>query len=290
MKIYDCFSFFNELELLELRLNILDPVVDHFVLCEADTTHSGLPKPFYFEENKERFARFLPKLIHVKVSDMPQQFDSPMLFPACLPANFDEECLRDIWRFIADTGLFNKTTEKYYGRDFFQKECVRRGLYNCNDDDVIISSDLDEIPNPEILKRLESYFFDRNKFFTFEQKSYYYYLNMLQQPDWHGSRMGTFGMLKHYSYNELRKQLNIIIPNGGWHFSFQGGAERVIKKIESYSHQELNTEEIKQGIAEKIKQGIDPYNRGSLIKVAIDDTFPRYLLDNIDTYKHMIAE
>lgn len=63
----------------------------------------------------------------------------------------------------------------------------------------------------------------------------------------------------------------------------------MIKKIESYSHQELNTEEIKQGIADKVRQGIDPYNRGSLVKVAVDDTFPRYLLENIDKYKHMIV-
>jgi len=290
MRIYDCFCFFNELDTLELRLNVLDPVVDHFVLCEANTTHSAQIKPFYFEENKKRFEKFLHKIIHVKVEDIPSDYSVTPLFHSDFPATFDEVCLRDIWSFIPVTSTFDRQTQPYYGRDFFQKECIRRGLYNCNDDDVIISSDLDEIPDPEILKRLEAYFFDRDKFFTFEQKSYYYYLNMLQQPDWHGSRMGTFKMLKHYSYNELRKQSNIIIPNGGWHFSFQGGVERVIKKIEAYSYQEGNTAEIKQGIAEKIKQGIDPYNRGTLVKVAIDNTFPRYLLDNIDRYKHMVAE
>jgi len=72
--IYDCFCFFNELEILELRLNILDSVVDKFVICESTVTHTGQPKKMYFEENKDRFSKFLHKIIHLKISDTPDDF------------------------------------------------------------------------------------------------------------------------------------------------------------------------------------------------------------------------
>ena len=68
VKVYDCFIFFNELDLLELRLETLDPYVDHFVISECDSTFSGEDKPFYFEENKEKFSKFLDKIIYIKKS------------------------------------------------------------------------------------------------------------------------------------------------------------------------------------------------------------------------------
>ena len=71
MKIYDCFIFYNELDLLELRLTELSDYVDHFVLVEADQTHQSKPKPFIFEENRERYSKWLDKIIHIKVTDMP---------------------------------------------------------------------------------------------------------------------------------------------------------------------------------------------------------------------------
>src|SRR5689334_20509145 len=68
MKVIDCFTFFNELDLLEFRLKLLDAHVDHFVLAESNITHSGQPKPFYFEENKKRFDRWLHKIIYLRVN------------------------------------------------------------------------------------------------------------------------------------------------------------------------------------------------------------------------------
>jgi len=79
-KIYDCFCFFNELDLLELRFNILDPYVDYFVLSEASVTHTGQPKPYYYEENKKRFAKWEHKIIHLKITDTPDNFtDLPVI-------------------------------------------------------------------------------------------------------------------------------------------------------------------------------------------------------------------
>lgn len=288
-KIYDTFCFFNEFDLLELRLNILDPYVDYFVLSEASVTHTGQPKPFYFEENKERYAKFLDKIIHVKVTDTPNDFINLPVIDS--PTTFDEQCLKDIYTFIqTQTNRFNRNTEHHYGRDFFQKECVRRGLETATDKDIIMFSDCDEIPNPEIVKNVHSDFMWEytDALYTFRQTAYYYYLNLLKENDWKGTRIGTYGHLKHYSYNELRGNDHMIIPNGGWHFSYMGGPEKVRTKIESFSAQEMNNPHVLNSINDNITKGIDPFFRSMLTQVPIDESYPKYLLENLDKYKHMI--
>lgn len=284
-KIYDCFIFFNELDLLDLRLNILDSYVDYFVICEASVTHSGKPKSFIFEENKERYSKFLHKIIHLKISDIPVDFSN-------LPeptSTADGECVSDIHEFIKQTKLFDRENVSHYsyGRDFFQKESLRRGLLNCNDNDIILLSDCDEIPNPEVIESVDTFINDEI-FFTFNQTTYYYSLNLLKENNWKGSRMGLYKNLKKYSFNELRAQSNFDILNGGWHFSFMGGAESVKTKIQAYSHQELNNQQIINSIDNNILNGVDPFFRGQLKLVEIDNTYPKYILDNLDKYKHMI--
>lgn len=108
---YDCFSFFNELDLLEIRLNILDPYVDYFVLMESTQTFSGKDKPLYFWENRERFKTWLPKIIHVVP---PTEKGSPVE-----PNSFE--------------------------RAFHQKEFLKVGLVHAKDEDTIYYGDLDEI-------------------------------------------------------------------------------------------------------------------------------------------------
>lgn len=284
-KIYDCFIFFNELDLLELRLNVLDSYVDYFVICEASVTHSGIPKEYIFENNKNKFSKFLHKIIHLKIDDIPTNFlNLPILSNV---KSFDDECVNDIHSFINETTLFNKITESHFGRDFFQKESLRRGLENCNDDDIIILSDCDEIPNPKVLEKVDKFINDYD-FFTFNQKTYYYYINLLKETSWKGSRMGLYKNLKKYSFNKLRAQQNCEISEGGWHFSFMGGSEQIKLKIKSYSHQELNTSEYIDNVDKNIENNIDPFFRGSLTKVNIDSSYPEYILDNLQKYQHMI--
>lgn len=117
--LYDCFTFFNELDLLEIRLNILNDSVDKFVIVEATRTQNNKEKCLYFEENKARFAKFEDKIIHVVVKEFPQKLEQ--------------------W-----------TIENY------QRNEIMRGLVNCKDDDVIIISDLDEIPNPKYIKKYKN--------------------------------------------------------------------------------------------------------------------------------------
>ena len=255
-KIYDCFIFFNELDLLELRLNILDSYVDYFVICEASVTHSGYKKDYVFEKNKKRFEKFLDKIIHLKIDDIPEDFSNIEI--KINPETFDEECVNDIHTFIKETNLFNKKTEQHFGRDFFQKESLRRGLQNCDENDIIMLSDCDEIPNPKVLEKVDKFINDYD-FFTFNQKTYYYYINLLKETSWKGSRMGLYKNLKKYSFNKLRAQQNCEISEGGWHFSFMGGSEQVKLKIKSYSHQELNTSEYIDNVDKNIENNIEDH-------------------------------
>ena len=117
MKIYDCFTFFNELELLDLRLKELYNHVDYFVLVEATLTHTGKPKELIFEKNKDKYSDYLDKIIYVKVNDLPDYND-----------------FEGIWE-----------------PENFQRNCIVRGLTNAEDSDVIMVSDIDEIPRPSAI-------------------------------------------------------------------------------------------------------------------------------------------
>ena len=298
MKIYDGFLFFNELDLLEIRLNTLDHIVDKFILVESSVTHSGLPKPFYFEENKERFSKFLDKIIHIKVTNTPDDFTT---IPTSFTDDYEGRVFKNIWEYIKVSTAFNKVTEKHFGRDLFQKECIKLGMKNCNDTDIILSSDLDEIPNPEILERLDE-FYEDNSFYTFSQTNHCYYFNIVLESQsnnspyntekttkWNGSRMGSFELIKNYSLNTLRTQENTIIMDGGWHFSFMGGIDRVKTKLKSYSHQECNNDIVINGLEDNFIQNKDVINRPSkLIQVEFDDTYPIYFLNNLEKYPQLI--
>ena len=280
-KIFDCFNFFNELDILELRLNILYDHVDYFIIVESNLTHSGEEKPFYYEINKERFSKFSDKIIPYKILDNPKDFEN--LEPT------DDPELQKIQHYMNHTHRFNKYTQPDYGRDFFQKESVRRALVGCDDEDVIIFSDADEIPNPYILENIYKLDLD-NSIYALNQYTYYYYLNVLKQRDWFGSRIGSYKNMKRHSFNEIRGNdgLSIRLSNGGWHFSFMGGKEMVKSKLLSYSARDMVYDRVINEISNNMENNVDPFFRSNLETVPIDETFPKYLLNNIDTYKHLI--
>jgi beta-1,4-mannosyl-glycoprotein beta-1,4-N-acetylglucosaminyltransferase len=301
MKIYDGFLFFNELDLLEIRLNVLNDVVDYFILVEASVTHQGTPKSFIFEENKNRFSKFLDKIIHIKIDNIPNNFIN---LPQISSTNFKEQIIKDIYNDISKTKLFNRfnPNEMGFGRDFFQKECVKLGMENAQEKDILISSDLDEIPNPEYISRLNE-FFESDQLYTFNQTHYCYYLNMIHyshidntrynreiNTNWKGSRMGTWSILKNYSLNELRAQDNNDVINGGWHFSWMGGIDRVKNKLKSYSHQENNQTHIIEGIDQmlSVENTIYDFRGDRSVKIEIGENHPQYIIDNQDKFKHLI--
>jgi len=277
MKIYDTFIFFNELDLLEIRLNILNDYVDYFILVESTKTFTGVGKPLYYDENKNRYEKFNNKIIHIVVDDMPNSFEELSNRPTDnLTSLIYHDCL---------TTPNVPKHEIHWLREFYQKEFVKKGLLNANDDDFVFVSDLDEIWDPNTIYDFN---FDGN--FRLNQKMFTYYLNLESSEHWYGTVGTKYKNLKNYSINHIRtpnRNEYVLIQNAGWHFTFQGGEKMVREKIESYGHQEFNKDYIKDTIKDKIENNLDIFGRHHTLKIN-DSLLPKYVLDNYENYKHML--
>jgi beta-1,4-mannosyl-glycoprotein beta-1,4-N-acetylglucosaminyltransferase len=202
MQTVDAFYFFDEFDLLEIRLNILEPYVDYFVLIEATESFNGKPKPLYFYNNKNRYEKWNHKIKHYVVDNFPS--DDLILKKALSSPN---------------TG--NK--EHWWVREFYQKESLINALSFCSDNDKIFISDVDEIWNPDIVYKC-----DTELVYRPIQTSYPFYVNNRsnQNPDcWTGTRVGQYKTVKEKGPNHFRTERetpSIHIPNGGWHFSWLG--------------------------------------------------------------------
>ncbi len=262
-KVYDTFSFFNELDLLEIRLSILDPHVDFFVIAESPETFSGKPKPLYYAENKERFAKWHHKIIHHVVDDYPK----------------DPEL-----KALADAHADITAGLTHFHRAFYQKESIKRALLQAGakDEDIVYYGDVDEIWKPQKVS---------DKTYKLRQLGYSYFLNNRSSEDWRGTVVTKYKNIKNSCLNDLRAKPTKFLDNGGWHFTNLGGAEAVISKLEAYDHQEYNTPEIKARIVEQIKNNKDFIGRaldyqGKEFKFWIDEKdLPEYLLKNKEKYK-----
>jgi len=222
--------FFDEEMLLELRLNTLNKFVDKFVIVESAYTHSGKEKKLIFDINK--YPRFKEKIDYIVVRDFPQGIEQ---------ISNDDSNLE----------ITNKEIMNALRRENFQRNAIKEGLVNVDDDDWIIISDLDEIPD------LSNINFNsiNNKIIFFKQKVFYYKLNLeLKTLRWIGSKACKKKYLKSpqwlrnvkdkiYSKWRLdiifsKKRYNNIyfVENGGWHFSFVKKPEDIEKKLKSYLH------------------------------------------------------
>lgn len=264
--IIDCFPFFNELDILEIRLNILDSVVDKFVLVEASKTQSKLDKPFYFEQNKERYSKFLDKIIHIKITDFPKE---------------------DGW-----------------AMENYQRNSIIHGLNKAklNENDIVAVSDVDEIWAPEIHPKLQDFFSD-TEYFSVGMKYIVFYLNLeTVDKGWIGTVFTKGKNLIHISPQELRNIKDKIphIEEAGWHFGYQGGKEKVYKKylscIEPFDKNLLPSEEaFNIQFNNRIKDGgsfifSDNLSNESikLKKIEFENNLPDYIISNRDKYSHMI--
>jgi beta-1,4-mannosyl-glycoprotein beta-1,4-N-acetylglucosaminyltransferase len=305
MKIYDCFIFYNELDLLKLRLQELDEHVDYFVLVESNQTHSRTPKKLFYEENKEMFSKWNHKIIHV-VMDMPE-------------FNFIDKII--IKRQLKKPNKFLSNIALSYGlarmkMDWGQRRAIKNGLTNCKDDDVIMISDLDEIPNPaKVPQAIEMA--KEGKIVGFIQRAYCYYLNGRTDTYAIGTKMSTYKTfqekrggdpqgfripsfktrLKHKIQRKKGYHGNVwnadvtTIEDAGWHFTFLGGAAAVKKKIESYPHIE-NYSVNKDANSEKIQKDIEngKHRHLEITYIPIDETFPRTVQDHPEEYFQFIRE
>jgi len=274
MKIFDSFRFFNELEILELRFNILYDVVDYFVITECPFTISGNEKPLYYLENKDRFSKFNDKVIHDITETIPNDFSDYLEKKQYHTPykNIDPNC-----------GQRYCDIPIRYQRDMYARNCTAYSLVKAGvaDDDIVITSDADEIANPKIFENLD--WFDSQHHYACLQRSFYYNLNLLYQEDWMGSRICTWKTLKETSVDALKQnhKNSYKIEQGGWHWSFFGDADKFRSKISSYGDCHLNIPEVTDNIDEKIEKGLDPLNRGMIYRaVPIDDSYPEYVQNN----------
>ena len=263
--IYDCFSYWDEDLLLDLRLNILNEFVDYFVIVEGNKTWQNNSKELKFDINK--YERFKDKIIYIKVTDLPDGRDP-------------------------------------YSRENHQRNSILKGLINSKDQDIIIISDLDEIPNPEVFKNFKK----EMRFAVFKQKHFYYKFNLQSKnnPYWLGSRICLKKYLispqwlrdlkfKKRPFWRLDKfRLNNIIENGGWHFCNLKKPESLLYKYknlcetddpihfkEKIDEKYLNIEEIKK----RINEAQDIIGRkDNFIKVNLDNSFPKFLINNQSIY------
>ena len=277
IKIYDAFIFFNELDLLEIRLNILNSAVDYFVIVEATRTFTGVSKPLYYEINKDRFVAFKEKIIHIIVDDTPDSLKE--LEDRYETANALD---RQIINYCFKTRNIPKNQPQWL-REFYQKEQIQKGFLKTLDNDICYISDVDEIWNPDILID-----YSRNTIFKFEEIVYAYYLNNRSSEDWYGTFASKYKKIKNKSINHLDTPSitkYTYIKNGGWHFTNQGGADAIKTKLESYGHQEFNNEKIKSQINQQIEDNKDFVGRK--FKFWVDDSeLPEYIKNNKQKYQN----
>ena len=267
MAIFDCFQYFNEDHIADLRFNILNKFVDKFVIVESTVNHQGNSKKLHFDINK--YKKFKDKIDYIIVDDTPEQIKKPHQGGESL-------------------------VEQH------QRNSIMKGLKNAHDNDLIILSDVDEIPN---LNRLNEY--DKSKYGVFSQKMFMYKLNFLnlKESNWHGSKICLKKNFKSpqwlrdlkfktYPFWRIDKVRNLqIIKDGGWHFSYLQTPENISKKIQSFAHGEFNRSNIvnEEAISSKIEKGQDIFERGfSLKRLEIDSSFPEYIFQNKDKLKKWI--
>lgn len=258
MKIIDCFLFYNEIDLLNYRMNILNDVVDYFVIVESKYTFSGKEKKIYLEENKHLFEKFKDKMIPIVANHAPFKYSD----------------------------ISNNTQ---WVNEVYQRNAIQIGLENIRLDpeDAIIITDVDEIIDPTLLWE-----FKRKEipldFYSLEFDMYYYNLNTKLAEKWYFPKILSFQKYKelNLSIDNLRISNCTILRKSGWHLSYFGNADSIINKIESFSHQELNTEYFKnkERINEKIQNSKDLFDRSENAIIPIPISENNYLPVSYETY------
>ena len=251
--IYDCFPFYDEYMLLEIRLNELYPYVDKFVLVEATHTFSGEPKRLYYDEVKDTkvFAPFKDKIIHL---------------------------IHDV---IPDS--------RKRQNDFDQRNAIAAGLSEAKADDLIIVSDVDEIIKPEVFSTMKDKYLPGR----LQMKCYYYYFNCLSNVEWYYPafcRFKDYHGAQFLRNKEGREYHKILIKDAGWHFSYLMSAKRIAEKIGVLSEAIFDTPYFRneERIQRCIDSGTDLFERENIEYRIVPLDAPRYVMNNIDRFKEFI--
>jgi beta-1,4-mannosyl-glycoprotein beta-1,4-N-acetylglucosaminyltransferase len=267
MKVYDCFIFFNENMLTEIRFNILNKYVDYFVICESYYDHRGNVKGYLFDIKK--FENFKDKIIYLKIEKFPDNIG--------------------IWE-----------------RQDYQRNYLLRGLKNINKKDVVIYSDADEIINPKLIAKFEDIKNNVaicNQYCFYYKLNL---LSDQYKKTWQGSRIVKFEFLKSFSWLRSIDKKNLkysffrfdkfkriqIFEDGGWHFSYLMSEKEIQKKIKAWTHSELDTAENNnlETIKDRVRSNKDLFGRNiTLTKIEFTkDHFPEHIVKNKEQYKNWI--
>jgi beta-1,4-mannosyl-glycoprotein beta-1,4-N-acetylglucosaminyltransferase len=295
MNIYDCFMYFDEDLLLDLRLNSLDKFVKKFIITEATYTHNGTKKKLKFDIKK--FRKFENKIHYIIVDKKPETILE-----------------------LVDGESEEKRGEKLIlngmARDYFQRDNLKKGLTESNDEDLIMISDLDEIPNLENLDFQNI----KNKILIFEQKMFYYKLNLhyndytwlgtkatkrknFLSPQWlrniKGKNYPKWRIDTHFS---RKKYSNLhFVNNGGWHFTCLRTPEDLEKKLLNFAHHYefeesgLKINDLKKLIEEKrvmydhnVDQKGYKWSGKSILKKINNSLLPKHVYNNLEKYSEWL--
>lgn len=264
-KIYDCITFFNENFITNLRFEILNPVVDYFVICESSYDHKGRKKNINFNLKNKNFKN---KLIFLKL-------DEP----------------------------FKKTNNPWQNQAV-QREYLFNGLKNAEPDDFIMFSDPDEIPNPKIIEKINlkkkfGIFFQKIYCYKFNlfnihespwEGTKICLKKNLKSIDFMRQKIQSKNLNQPFWKFYKEKSIQII-DNGGWHFNSLLTAEEISIKLKSFAHSEF--ESTKYSDVEIIRNNIENYRdlfgRNRVYqKTALDNSFPDYILKNKDLFKEWV--
>lgn len=257
--IVDVCTYNGEAALFDIRYNVLKDFVDEFVVVEARTTFSGKPKELYFPLIQDKYQKVKYHIID---------------------ENYSREEIA-----LAESSPNVPKDQHWWKREFLQKESIKKAVAHLHPDDIVFVSDVDEIWNPEILPRVAN--FEPTEVYKLKQLVYAYYLNNRSDEPWANAFVTTYQMFQYGCLNHFRTGFpKIQLPNAGWHFTNMGNLSEVIRKLESYGHQEYNTEEIKNNLGKRIINNEDFIGRP--FKLWIDEIdLPKYLLDNKAKYIHL---
>jgi beta-1,4-mannosyl-glycoprotein beta-1,4-N-acetylglucosaminyltransferase len=277
-RVFDCFTFFNELDLLDIRLHEHAPAVHRFVLAEATLTHAGHPKPLYFAENRDRFAPFLDRIIHIVVDDVPTE---------------------------------GVTQADNLRREIHHRNALSRGLAAARPDDFMLLSDLDEIVRADAIKSTVERPGLLPTVHCFELRWFYYFLNYEKPRRWGlgcGPRMTRIRhgwmpqelrdtrlpdddrpLLRRMRWMRRRHhRLSTwtVHRDAGWHFSYMGGLDAVIQKLNAYHHIHPEAYKERSYLARCILEGrsYDPTDPDQMTLRPIDESFPSHVCRNPDSF------
>lgn len=254
MKIFDTILFWNEIDLLELRLNEHYNYVDQFVIVESDYTFTGIKKEYVLEKNIDRFNKWIDKINYIKVTNPPN-------------------------------------TGNPWENEFWQRGQFYKGWNSLEPSDVIIISDIDEIIRPQALEYIRHTNFD---VYILNMAMCYFKFNYMRSDYMWNTTKAFRGISDHGE--SLRRMENFSgktvkwLEHAGWHFTWLTDSdETIIKKIESFSHSELNNKEFIEKIDFKKSIGENKNHLNeNMITVKLDEYFPKTILDNQEKYQNFV--